>query len=363
MKKYLVAPAIACLAALLPFMVIAADGSGPKVKTHQTYIEDLQRETPLDIADPLAVFGHVLSSLPERVKVYPTENYYYFSFIHQGVTYHGNIRLDASDRDAGYVNFGYFEEYALWRSAAEVTYRHLSASDGVTVEALAPLSYRVSFKGKPVIFDLNDLSDVKPPEGMLNANETYIGPVFDESAMQFFLVFNKDAKVFHFILNETVKNPEVFEATKVSPRITIGRRTSFAFYKDKRDRQILVGIHESNSFLNNYYDGPFDQLPDNFLKGDTLRDAISLVLPDYAAKLDRFGAVSGASRYAISPYMYYATEHDLEYFESCINDKTRPEEAYYQCFNAELVNDRNADQAAEDSPASTEGAKQGEGGK
>ncbi len=362
MKKYLLAP-LACAAALLPFAAGATDGGGPQVKTHQSYIEELQRETPLDIADPLAVFGHVLSSLPDRVKVYPTENYFYFSFIHQGVTYHGNIRLDASDRDAGYVNFGYFEEYALWRAAANVRYRHISPGDGVKVEALSRLSYRVSFKGKSVIFDLNDLSGVKPPEGMLHASETYIGPVFDESGLQFFLVFNKEARIFHYILNETVKNPEVFDITKVSTRITIGRRTSFAFYKDKLDRQILIGIHETNSFLNNYYDGPFDQLPDNFIEGNILKDAILLILPDYADKIDRFGAVSGESRYAISPYMYYATENDLEYFEGCINDTARPDDEYYQCFNAEPFNNRNADDGTTGNGAATEQPKKDEPGK
>ena len=37
-----------------------------------------------------------MSQLPERVKVYPTENYYYFGFLHDGIRYAGNIRLDAS---------------------------------------------------------------------------------------------------------------------------------------------------------------------------------------------------------------------------------------------------------------------------
>lgn len=352
MKKHFTASALVCFAALSPLLANASN-SPPTVKTHQTYIEDLQRESPLDIADPLAVFGHVFSSLPERVTVYPTENYYYFSFIHRGVTYHGNIRLDASDRDLGFVNFGYFEEYALWRAGADVTYRHLSAKEGVKVEQLARLSYRVSFGGKSVIFDLNDLSGVKPPPGILNANETYIGPVFDESGMQFFLVFNKEAKVFHFILNEAAKNQEIFETAKNFPNVTIGRRTSFAFYKDKQGRRILVGVHESNSFLNNYYDGPFDQLPDNFLEGDALKTAISAVLPDYADKIDRFGAISNADRYAISPYMYYASEADLGYFDECINDKSRPEDAYYQCFNAEAFNNRAADSAPNDQEQNT----------
>ena len=30
---------------------------------------------------------------------------------------------------------------------------------------------------------------------------------------------------------------------------------------------------------NNYFDGPFDQLPDNFIAGEALRDAILSVRP------------------------------------------------------------------------------------
>jgi hypothetical protein len=32
---------------------------------------------------------------------------------------------------------------------------------------------------------------VKPPAGALRADETFIGPIFDESAIRFFLVFNR----------------------------------------------------------------------------------------------------------------------------------------------------------------------------
>ena len=172
---------------------------------------------------------------------------------------------------------------------------------------------------------------------MLNANETYIGPIFDESAIQFFLVFNRDLKVFHYVLNEGVPVPDAFAATQVSSHITIGRRTGFAFYKDRtKDRKILVGAFAGNTRLNNYLDGPFDQLPDNFLQGGTLRDAILKIVPDYAGRIDRFGSLpDGSERYAIGPYIYYDDEQDLAIFDKCIDDTTRPAEQYYACFDME----------------------------
>ncbi|MGZ8388712.1 MAG: hypothetical protein ACXW3R_11410 [Rhodoplanes sp.] len=106
----------------------------PQLKTDQSYIEEVRRPTSLAVDDPMAVFSFVFNSLPERVKIYPTENYFYFTFVHRGVPYNGNIRLDASDRDQGKLHFGYSEDMAEWRRETPLTYRLLDASRGVTVE-------------------------------------------------------------------------------------------------------------------------------------------------------------------------------------------------------------------------------------
>jgi hypothetical protein len=73
----------------------------PRLETNEAYVEDVLRPNSLAITDPLAVFAFVLASLPERVKVYPTENYYYLRFAHNGIRYAGDIRLDAGDRGGG----------------------------------------------------------------------------------------------------------------------------------------------------------------------------------------------------------------------------------------------------------------------
>ena len=53
---------------------------------------------------------------------------------------------------------------------------------------------------------------------------------------------------------------------------------------------------------NNYFDGPFDQLPDNFIEGETLRDAILAVRPQLKGEIDRFGgAPDGSIRFMIGP--------------------------------------------------------------
>jgi len=73
---------IGLIAAVFPHGsdVFAQTGAPPKLNTNQSYIEDLTRPTVLAIDDPMAVFAFVFNSLPDRVKVYPTENYYYTPF-------------------------------------------------------------------------------------------------------------------------------------------------------------------------------------------------------------------------------------------------------------------------------------------
>jgi hypothetical protein len=315
--------------------VFAQSDTRPRLHTNQTEVEEATRATELAISDPLAVFAFVLGSLPARVKVYPTENYYYFSFLHKGVRYGGNIRLDRSDRDDGKVNFAYFPDRGeLQDDGGETFFRLLSSADGVKVEKLERFLYRVSYGERSVLFELNDLSAVKPPAGALGPDDKFLGPVFDESAIRFFLVFNTRLKVFHYILDETVPVADEFVTAKRSDRVLIGRRTAFAFYRDhKLERKILIGVYEGNGRANNYFDGPFDQLPDNFIEGDDLRDAILAVEPELKGKIDRFGgSPGGAERYLIGPYAYYRTEDDLQPFHACATSKRVRPELYYACF-------------------------------
>src|SRR5204862_5956879 len=179
----------------------SAQAQTPALQTNQSYVEELARPTSLDVGDLMSVFCYVISQLPERVKVYPTENHYYVGFFHNGIRYAGNIRLDASNRDDGKVIFAYFEDTSEWYDDAPVQHAILDASQGVTLEKVEPLVYRITYQGKSVLFTLNDLRDVKPPAAALGPDEKFIGPIFDESAVPFYFVFNTRLKIFHYVLN------------------------------------------------------------------------------------------------------------------------------------------------------------------
>lgn len=328
---------VVCYAVILASVDVARAQTAerPRVVTHQSYVEDVINSTAdLPLARPNAMFGFVFDSLADHVKVYPTENYYYFNFIYRGVRYAGNIRLDAKDRDLGKVHFAYFEDLAEWREEPPMNYRVLDKSMGVTLEKVDRFIYRMTYRNKTVTFELNDLSKVVPPPDAITAEETFLGPVFDDSAVRFFLIYNHRLKAFHYVLDETVPPTEDFLTMRQTNRILIGKRTGFAFYQDPRhNRKILIGVFEGNARVNNPFDGPFDQLPDNFIEGEALRNAIIEVEPSLKGKIDRFGGLAdGSGRFLIAPYAYYRTEEDLLPFHACATNKHIPADDYYACF-------------------------------
>jgi hypothetical protein len=310
----------------------AQDSSLPlPLHTNEADIGEALQRGAVAVDDPLAVFDYVLGRLPARVRVYPTENYFYFRFTASGVTYAGNIRLAAADRDRGKVDFSYNEKPTDWNAEPPNYHAMLGEEQGVTVDKVGPLLYRVTRSGKSVEFALNDLSQIRPPRGALKSDEEFLGPVFDESGMRFFLVFNRRLKVFHFLLDETVPPSGRFAPLK-GTRIEVGKRTGFAFYPFD-GRKVLVGVDARQSRLNTAFDGPFDQLPENFIKGEALREAILAADPSVRGEIDRLGNFTdGSGRYLIHPYMLYRQVGDLAVFERCAKARTVAKAAKPLCF-------------------------------
>jgi hypothetical protein len=311
----------------------AQSADRPLLQTNEAYIEEVMRTTAFAITDSMAVFGFVLDSLPDRVKVYPTENYYYFTFLHNGTRYAGNIRLAVGERDEGKVHFAYYEDLSEWNDKTTINSFLLDASQGVKLEQIDRLLYRLSYKQKSVVFALNDLSTVRPPPSALSRNERFIGPIFDESAIRFFLVYNSRLKIFHYILDETISVADHLVPADI-PRVVIGKRTGFAFYQDQKlDRKILIGVFEANARVNNYFDGPFDHLPDNFIEGEVLRSAILAIDPKLSGQIDRYGIfLDRERRYLIAPYLHYRSKGELSVFHRCVMNKRISATSYYRCF-------------------------------
>ena len=325
----------AALAAALVASICAgspARADDNPINFNEAYVDQVRRHPSVDIASLDDVFDYVFSSLADDVTVYPTENYYYFKFLHGGIPYAGNFRLDVADRDRGIIHFAYFSENNPFTEQHLSEHRAFSKEQGVEVRKVDDLVYAVTWKGQTVTFHLNDLRDVRPGEGQIGPGETYLGPVFDESGVQMFLLWNQALEMFLYVLDQEVPSEEYF-VSAASDRIRIGLRTSFAWYQDRyRDRMILAGVRAAETQLNTFFDGPFDQLPDNFLRGEELRQALLTLSPDVDGKIDRIGNSHDLTgRMLVDPYILYQEEEDLVVFDQCAAAAV-DEATYYPCF-------------------------------
>lgn len=312
------------LVTLLPGTILADSAEEIKgrdfaLSVNEGDIRVLTRSLKADLSNQRAVFVEILRHLPPIVQVYPTENYYYFHFIDRGLRYAGNIRLAQPGIAKGKVMFNYFVATTSWHYDDNDHFVILGADDGVIIISHSPLEYSITVDGMSVRFQMNDLSNVYPPSGMLNVAETYIGPVFDESGMEFYLIYNSVRHRFAFILNEASSQRDQYTPLTPGSRFQKGLRTGFVYWWNKaKNRRLLVSVFNQNVELNNALDGPFDQLPDNFIKGKMLYDAILDARPDLKGSIDRYGNFSDADqRYLVSPYMHYDSPKDLVPLERC----------------------------------------------
>jgi len=325
------AAAVLSGAAALAAEAPAAAKPAGTVSYNQKFVEGLYSK--LDLNNEMVVFAHIFGGLPDKVVVYPTENYYYWSFNANGRTIWGNVRLDAGDRDSGVLHLGYFEydengkfqDYDGWE-------KKITAKDGVTVKKVARLTYTVAYKGKTVTFELNDIGMAPPKKAKLRADEVFVGPVFDESGVKFFLVFNKTENHFVYILNEDGAPPETFKG--FGKRVAVGRRTGFAYYRDTANtRKVLVAINGNNARRNNYYDGPFDQLPDNYVDQTNIKKYLELAYPYVKGRINKFGVLKDqkGSRVAVGAYYVYTEESELSFVDSCVKTLGLTAAKLYAC--------------------------------
>ena len=150
---------------------------------------------------------------------------------------------------------------------------------------------------------------------------------FDESGYQFFLLFNEDRNYLFWVLNEEEIVPDKLEPLKDG--LMVGRRSGFVFLVDEahNDRKVLAAIRGANATVNNYYDGPFDQLADNYVDQTNISEYLQLASPTLRGRIDKYGYYmdrEGSSRVAVSPYYVYFSESDLFRFMDIVRASADP---------------------------------------
>jgi hypothetical protein len=274
----------------------------------------------LDLTDIDAVFWRVFSGLDDEVTIYPSENYYYYSMYVDGKQIWGNIRLPAGRREHGVLSFAYFE----FKESPFETGSRLSRSkyfldrDGLTIEEIDPFQYIVRYSGKEVTFHLHRLRQDPPELWTVDENEVFIQRTFDESGYQFFLIYDENSDHFLWVLNEEESVPDILEPVSETDDLVIGRRSGFAFWVDAAhgDRKVMIAIRGQSAVRNDYYDGPFDQLADNYVDEVRVSDYIVRASPSLEGRIDKYGYFTDreSGRVSISPYYVYFTMTSLRGF-------------------------------------------------
>lgn len=263
---------------------------------------------------PLGVFRALFAEMPPRISILPSENCLYFSFLDRSQTeYRGCLSLRLRPEEAGVLRF--FYKRTDRGEGKEGHSAFLSSDEGLLVVRLGQFRYSLEMDGKKVDLDFQQLPLGKPSRSILRPSEIYLGPAFDESGLHFSLLFDQHTNCFLWILNDDYPTYDTF--ITASDKLEIGRRTKFAFLNDSRNRRrVLVGVSKAEAQANSYYDGPFDQLPDNYIAtGDVeLQKYIELNNPDRRGHIDQFGFFNllPAYRVAIVPYHFYDQPSDLD---------------------------------------------------
>lgn len=312
---------------------LSPDSYSMYLSTNQKLLEGFYSKA-VDERDVDAVFWTVFSQLPDKVTVYPSENYYYFILSINGRQLWGNIRLAAGHRERGFLSFAYFEfdEFAYARGSQFTRAKVFTANDGVDIKEIDHFTYTVTYKKKSVTFNLLRLPQNPPRLFRLGQDEVFVMRTFDESGYQFFLIFNKAKNYFFWVLNEENGVSDTLDPFGDSNDVYRGRRSGFVFWEDRRsdERKVLVSVRQQSVERNDYFDGPFDQLADNYADETRIAEYIGKAAPSLEGKIDKYGYFTEDNvgmRVALS--MYYTHYYDAQVLEFIRNFKSSDDPIWY----------------------------------
>ncbi|MGK0186555.1 MAG: hypothetical protein ACI9R3_002338 [Verrucomicrobiales bacterium] len=275
-----------------------ADG---RLTLHQNLVEAWQRtdasRDAVDFDHLPSVFWHVFSRFPSEVHVYPSENYFYWQLDIDGRHLTGNLRFPAGLRDEGIVSFAYSERRVLARAAEDkqrIAGRAMLGNEqGISLKKVRRGVYDLGYSDHFVRFHLEDLSQSPPDAAMMRDCDAFVGRTFDESGLRFLLMFQAKAKhpYFFWVLDESSSGSANDRFVEFRPGIWIARRTGFVFREDTESggRKVLIAVNAVSVARNDYYDGPFDQLPENHADKAQLQTRMIQENPSLKGKIDRLG--------------------------------------------------------------------------
>lgn len=254
-------------------------------------------------------FASLFADLPQEVEVLPTEHYFYWKRNVEGKPLHGNLRFANGLREQGILSFGYAGD-----GISDSQY--FTATEGVTLTCPDDFTVHVAFNGKTVRFHLHQLPQT-PPTFPLLAEERFVERTHDESGLQFYLIYQTTGNFFLWMLDPTTPG----EPKELGPDAWIDKTTGFVFWHDQ-GRHILVGVAAASIRANDYFDGPFDQLADNYALASGRQALLEKAVPECAGRIDAWGNYRDTPkprRVALVPYCQYeSTVEALEFLKAAL---------------------------------------------
>jgi hypothetical protein len=262
--------------------------------------------TPADLSfdDPRSVLRLILNASPAEAVVYPSERYYYFAFPLGDRLVSGNLRF--VDAERGIVHVGYFDVF----DRAATRHATMDAANAVTVGCdVGSRRVSVAVDGVQRTFVLSTCWSDGANELALLPGEELVSGVLDESGMSFWLIHYAATKSLYYMLNERAPASDRLVGIRgTHGRYLVAEDSRFVFYADAATgRRILVAVAMESVRANNYFDGPFDQVPPDL----SIRAVLESVYPYVTERggIDEHGNFREIvdQRVAITPYQVYGT--------------------------------------------------------
>ena len=288
-----------------------------EIITNSDYVEAVISN---ESGDPSTLFVSIFHCLPRTVTVYPSEGYFYYTYLHGADLYRGNIRIPITllyEYDNPEISF--YAERTGPSGVAGIVEDVYGQEDGVLI-TVRDKCIEISIDGHGVNFCVHDPSPYGNPE-LVSSDEEFLGVSLDESGEYFQLTYSRSLSHLYWILNP---GPS-FAPRNLTPSLYIDDRTGFIYWlASEPDRYILVGVHRRSAIENDWFDGPFDQLPDLAIsRGDI---DIRNYLTEFGVRweqVDRYGIYvhDPDRRVAIANYMIYTSEEHIVRIVAALHDE------------------------------------------
>lgn len=264
---------------------------------------------------------YILKVLPETIRVYPTENYYYFIVPYCGNLLKGNMKFDFFYGNTYLVRIGY-ESYANISIINNIKIDTFKFKEW-KIKQIDKLSPEGTFTNVRISIEIGDtlidkiVSFFSLPMKYAKFPDSYkiIFNTMDESGFIFTLTYNEDINNFVWFLND--RQFIRFKINKYKGPIYFEPISGFLFAKVNK-KYVLVGVPLLNVVENNWWDGPFDQLNDRSWNPQ-IKKYIQKVYPSLGSEVDIYLYKEDKRRVTTASYLrYYNPEEVYEEIERAI---------------------------------------------